>query len=63
MTLRIYYYDASTRLGATPAPPSLADAVRAAREGLIKHNARYAHIVDLSKGFNPVEMVHRDVLP
>ena len=63
MTLRIYYYDAAQRLGAAPAPPSLEDAVRVAREGLVKHNARYAHIIDLAQGFNPVEMVHRDVLP
>ena len=63
MNLRIYYYDAAKRLSAAPAPPSLADAVRVAREGLIKHNARYAHIIDLTQGFNPVEMVHRDVLP
>ena len=63
MSLRIYYYDNEKRLDAVPAPPSLAEAVRVAREGLIRHNARYAHIVDLTQGFHPVEMVHRDVLP
>jgi hypothetical protein len=48
MNLRIYYYSGTQRLSAVATPPSLTDAVRAAREGLIKHNARYAHIIDLA---------------
>lgn len=62
MALRIDYYVGDQKLMDAPAPPSLSDAVRAAREGLVKHNARYAKIIDPGRGIEPVEMVHRDVL-
>ena len=63
MNLRIEYYSGEQKLSAMPAAPSVPDAVRAAQEGLVKHNARYARIVDLNKGARLVEMVHKDVRP
>ena len=63
MNLLIEYYSGEQKLSAVLAPPSLSDAVRAARVGLVQHNARYAHIIDLNKGAAPVEMVHREVRP
>jgi hypothetical protein len=63
MNLRIDFYVGEQKLSAVPAPPSVQDAIRAAREGLVSHNARYARIVDLNKDARLVEMVHQDVRP
>jgi hypothetical protein len=46
-----------------PAPPGLREAVLAAREGLLHHNARFAKIVDANNASQLIELIHRDVLP
>lgn len=61
MVFRIDYYTGDQKLGDATGIPSFYDAVRAAREGLLEHNARFAKIVDLSQSAK-VEIVHRDVL-
>ena len=62
MNLRIDYYAGEQKLSDAPAPPSLGAAIHAAREGLVRHNARYANIIDLNRCALMIEMVHRDVL-
>ena len=64
MVLVIEYYSGEQKLCAVPVPSiSLPDAVAAAREGLTRHNARYARVVDLGRQNKLVGLVHRDVRP
>jgi hypothetical protein len=63
VSYRIDYYLGDKKVAVAIAPPVIDDAVKAARDGLALHNARYAHVVDLLKTGKVVELVHCDVRP
>jgi len=64
MALVIEYYSGDKKLCAVRAPTaSILDAIEAARDGLLQHNARHARVIDVDRGGKLVEMIHRDVLP
>ena len=63
MSFWIDYYAGDQKLGAVIGGSNFQDAKRIAREGLLKHNARFAKVVDPSSVPERMEIVHRDVLP
>jgi len=64
MQYRIDYYLHGKKVADDPPVTfSIEEAVRAARRGLIRYEARYARIVDPDKADKVVEVIHRDVLP
>ena len=64
MALVIEYYSGDERVCTVRSPTvHIPQAIATAREGLLHHKARYAHVVDIDRDSKLVGMVHRDVLP
>jgi hypothetical protein len=64
MALMIEYYSSDKKLRAVRAPSrSVPHAIEMAKEGLTRHSARYAKIVDIGRGGKLVGMIHSDVRP
>jgi hypothetical protein len=62
MSFRIDYYLHDKKVADSDAPFSIEKAVYTARNGLHRHKAHYAKIVDPNRPTKVVELVHRDVL-
>lgn len=56
----IEYYSHDKKVGDALAPFSIADAMKAAKRGLVRRQAQYARIVDPDRAGKVVGLVHRD---
>jgi hypothetical protein len=63
MSFWIDHYTGDQKPGAAIGGTSFQDAMKIAREGLLRHSARFAKVVDPSKVPAKVHIVRRDVLP
>jgi len=63
MPYRIEYYSHDKKVGDALASFSIADAVQAAKRGLIRRQAQYARIVDPDRDDRVVGLVHREIQP